>query len=94
MMERAGYSNFESTPGWRPIPLERLVYEQPDVVAAAFYESLAQSRNTWSASRHPIAQRQLQGSHAVPLRGAWTSCGGWFIMDAIEALAKQRANAS
>jgi len=91
MMETAGYSNFESDPGWRPIPLERLVYEQPEIVAAAFFETFAHHRNAWSASRHPIAQQQLQGADVVPLRGAWTSCGGWFIMDAIEALAQQRA---
>jgi iron complex transport system substrate-binding protein len=41
----------------------------------------------WSATRHPVAQRQLRDQETVMLQGAWTSCGGWFLLDAIEALA-------
>ncbi len=88
MLVIAGLENFEKTPGWRSLPLERLVYEQPDVVAAAFFEALTNHPDAWSASKHPVARAQLDGPQTVPLQGAWTACGGWFILDAVEALAE------
>jgi len=84
----AGLENFQTEPGWRSLPLERLAYEQPDVIATSFFDTTASPSNGWSASRHPIAREQLTGSNVVPLQGAWTACGGWFIMDAVEALAE------
>ena len=27
----------------------------------------------------------------VPLNGAWTACGAWFLLDAVEALARSAA---
>ena len=87
MLVAAGLENFQENPGWRSLPLERLAYEQPDVVAAAFFETLTNHPNAWSASNHPVARAQLQEPSTVPLQGAWTACGGWFILDAIEALA-------
>ncbi len=87
MLLAAGLDNFQEKPGWHPIPLERLIFEQPDVVAAAFFETGNQYRSIWSAARHPVAQQQLKGANVVALHGAWTACGGWYIMDAIEALA-------
>lgn len=87
MLLAAGYENFQEKPGWRPIPLERLAYDQPDVIAAAFFEQLTNHPDAWSPMNHPIAKRQMQEQTLVPLQGAWTACGGWFILDAIEALA-------
>ncbi|MCA8893461.1 MAG: ABC transporter substrate-binding protein, partial [Hyphomonas sp.] len=37
MLKAAGLQNFEEEPGWRDIPLEKLAYEQPDVIAAAVF---------------------------------------------------------
>ena len=87
MLAAAGYANFQRRPGWNPLPLERLAYEAPDVVAAAFYEGDAGATDRWSAARHPIARAQLENLPVVSLEGAWTSCGGWFLVDAVEALA-------
>lgn len=87
MLVAAGLENFQESPGWRSLPLERLAYEQPDLVAAAFFETLTNHPDAWSASKHPVARAQLEGPDMIPLRGAWTACGGWFILDAIEALA-------
>ncbi|MEM6411406.1 MAG: ABC transporter substrate-binding protein [Pseudomonadota bacterium] len=86
MLVAAGLQNFQEQPGWNPIPLERLAYEQPDLVAAAFFETLTNHPDAWSASRHPVARAQLAEPDTVPIQGAWTACGGWFILDAIEAL--------
>lgn len=87
MLRAAGFRNFQQEPGWHPLPLERLARERPDVVAAAFFGSDA-LLDRWSAARHPIARAQLRGRPVVGLNGAWTACGGWFLLDAVEALAR------
>ena len=87
MLEAAGLTNFERREGWHPIPLERLAYEKPDVVAGAFFDSNENHAALWSAMRHPVARRQMENLPTVMLPGAWTACGGWFLLDAIEALA-------
>ena len=88
MMVAAGFTNFQQTPGWHTIPLERLAYEQPDVIAAAFFNQASDAPAHWSAMNHPVAQRQMDELPVVRLDGAWTACGSWFILDAIEALAE------
>lgn len=87
MLLAAGLGNFENRAGWHSLPLERLAYEQPDVVAAAFFDAGTNHPAQWSAMRHPIAKRQMSDRPTVLLQGSWTSCGGWFLLDAIEALA-------
>jgi len=92
MLQAAGLENFERQPGWRSIPLERLAYEQPDVVAAAFFDTGSINPSHWSAMRHPLAKEQMQEQPTVMLQGAWTSCSGWYLLDAIEALAAARSH--
>jgi iron complex transport system substrate-binding protein len=87
MLQAAGFENFERQPGWRSIPLERLAYEQPDVVAAAFFNANNVNPSHWSPMRHPVAREQMQQQPTVMLQGAWTSCSGWYLLDAVEALA-------
>lgn len=89
MLLAAGLENFEERAGWHSLPLERLAYDQPDMVAAAFFDARTNHPAMWSAMRHPVARRQVSEQPAVLLQGAWTSCGGWFLLDAIEALAAQ-----
>lgn len=91
MMVAAGLTNFEKTPGWKSLPLERLAYEQPELVAAAYFDTLTNHPDAWSASRHPVAQKQLNGPDTVSIKGAWLACGGWFIVNGIEALAESAA---
>lgn len=85
MMERAGLENFETVPGWRPIPLERLARDRPDRIIFADFEGGA---GPWSAMRHPLAADQLASLPVTRIEGAWTACGGWFLVDAIEAMAR------
>jgi iron complex transport system substrate-binding protein len=87
MMNAAGIDNFQTEEGWRPLPLERLAYERPDLVAAAFFGVGTNHPDGWSAARHPVARAQLAERPRVDLEGAWTACGGWFVLDAVEALA-------
>lgn len=86
LMTAAGLANFEREEGWRPLPLERLAYQRPDLIAAAIFG--AGNPDAWSAARHPIARGKLREQTVVPIDGAWTACGGWFVLDAVEALAK------
>ena len=88
MLTAAGLENFQARPGWRSIPLERLAYEQPRLIAAAFFGSLTNHPHGWSPARHPVARTQLAERAVVPIEGAWTACGAWFLMDAVEALAQ------
>ncbi len=88
MLLAAGFRNFEARPGWRQIPLESLAYKQPDVVAAAFFNQLTDNPDAWNPMKHPVAKRQMRDETVVPIEGAWTACSGWFIIDAIEALAE------
>lgn len=89
MLLAAGLTNFSEKPGWHSLPLERLAYQRPELVAAAFYDAKTNHGNGWSAARHPIAKRELAEADVVVLEGAWLACGGWFILEAIEALAEQ-----
>ena len=87
MLLAAGLENFEEQRGWRSIPLERLAFEQPDVIAAAFFDVDTNHPAMWSPMRHPVARQKMRDRPTVMLDSAWTSCGGWFLIDAIEALA-------
>lgn len=91
MLLAAGLANFQQEPGWRPIPLERLAREQPETIAYASFGAGAEHPDAWSAMRHPLAQAQLADREVVPLDGAWTACGAWFLLDAVEALARSAA---
>jgi iron complex transport system substrate-binding protein len=92
LISAAGFENYETDAGWRSIPLEELVYSKPDTIAAAYFQNRASQPDAWSSMRHPIAQRQLASQDVVQLDGAWVSCGGWYLMDAVEALAAAGAD--
>lgn len=94
MLTAAGLRNFQTLPGWRSLPLERLAYEQPDVIAAAFFDENIRHPGMWSAMRHPVAKQQIGERPNASIDGAWTACGGWFLLDAIESLAAVAATAS
>ncbi|WP_238550649.1 ABC transporter substrate-binding protein [Blastomonas sp. AAP53] len=89
LIELAGYRNFQQQPGWQPLPLERLAYERPDRVAMAWFGRRDYNPDLWSAARHPLMDR-ASDQPPIGLEGAWTSCGGWFVLDAAEALARAR----
>ncbi|MDE0789818.1 MAG: ABC transporter substrate-binding protein [Woeseiaceae bacterium] len=91
MFQAADLGNFQRQPGWRSIPLERLAYEQPAVIAAAFFTAEENYPSMWSPMRHPVAKKQMIDQPTVMLQGAWTACAGWYLLDAIEALAKSAA---
>lgn len=84
----AGLENFQKEAGWRPLPLERLAYEQPDLIAAAFFDAKNSRPDAWSAMNHPVARAQLKRNSVIPLNSAWTSCNGWYLIEGVEALSE------
>lgn len=87
LLAAAGYDNFLTEPGFREIPLERLARERPDRLVPAFYDDPEAHAGHWSAARHPLVRSLFAAGPVTPLSGAWTACGGWFLLDAVEALA-------
>lgn len=93
MIEAAGLENFDTQPGWRPVPLEQLASAQPDVIVAAFFGHAQVQQDAWSPARHPILARAMEARPTAQLEGAWTACGGWFLVEAVESLAMARDDA-
>ncbi len=87
----AGLDNFQSRAGWHPIPLERLAYEAPDGIARATFGAGTDHDDAWTAFRHPVTRRALRSVPVAVVDGATTSCGGWFVADAVAALAALKA---
>ena len=88
LITAAGLTNYEPRPGWHPLPLERLASDTPDLIATSYFDTSAHSQDRWSAARHPVARQQVANKTPVNLPGAWTACGAWFALDALEALAE------
>ena len=86
----AGLDNFQTRRGWHPIPLETLAYENPHLVARADFGEGTNHDDAWTAFRHPVAKRAMRTVPVAAVDGATTSCGGWFVADAVTALAAVR----
>jgi iron complex transport system substrate-binding protein len=87
MLRVAGLANFQQARGWRQLPLERLAYQSPQLVAFASFGMGSAHDRARTPARHPVARRRTGHVPVVPLDGATTSCGGWFLLDAVETLA-------
>jgi iron complex transport system substrate-binding protein len=86
IIRAAGLANFQNEPGWREIPLERLASAQPDLIAAAFFTQTHRHQDIWSAARHPLITNAMTDRPVAQLDSAWISCGGWFLVEAVERL--------
>lgn len=88
VLRAGGLRNFVTTAGWGPLPLEQLAYRRPDAIVSAFFDTRWNRPDPWSAAAHPVVARAIAGKPAAALPGAWTACGGWFVLDAAERLAR------
>jgi len=86
LFKAVGLANFQTEPGWRSLPLERLAYEGPDLIAYAMFGDGGSYNLAWTPARHPVARRRMAQVPVVELDGATTLCGGWFLVQALEAL--------
>ena len=91
LIAAAGLNNFSDEMGWRSIPLERLAYETPDVYAVPGFDK-TNHNVVWTPFRHPVAVRRVEAGPTIRIDGATTSCGAWFLADAVEALAAGAAS--
>ena len=57
------------------------------MIAEATFGTGANHDDAWTLFRHPVAKRAMQSVPLAALDGATTSCGGWFLADAVAALA-------
>lgn len=89
ILNAAGYRNYLTQPGWRPLPLEQLAYRRPDLIVAARFGPAGTYTDRWSAARHPIVDRATATTPVVRVDGSVTACGAWFVLDAVEAIAHQ-----
>ena len=94
VLTAAGLDNFQSRRGWQPIPLEALAYETPALVARADFGEGTSHDDAWTSFRHPVVRRTVRAVPVARLDGATTSCGGWFVADAVAALAALRRGPS
>lgn len=83
----AGGKNFVRRAGWGTAPLERLAYDNPDIIAASFFDGDDAETDLWSPTRHPVARRAMKDSDVISIPGAWTACSAWFVIDAVDAMA-------
>ncbi len=90
LIEMAGFDNFQRQPGWRSIPLERLAYETPDRYAVGGFGAEQDRESPWTPFRHPVATRRVAEGPMTAIDGATVTCGGWYLMDAMEALVELR----
>jgi iron complex transport system substrate-binding protein len=88
LFRTVGLRNFQTGRGWRPLPLERLAYERPDLIAYASFGDAAAYNRAWTPARHPVARERMSQVPVVTLDGATTACGGWFVIHALEELAR------
>ncbi len=96
VLEAAGGRNYgaaDGASGWRTLSLEHLVFERPDMVAAAFFTGFAETSDRWSPARHPLAREFLADRPAAWIDGATMACPAWFVLDAAEAIADLRESA-
>lgn len=84
----AGLNNYQEKAGWHPLPLEKLVLREPAMLAAGQFGSPDTAVDPWSRARHPLIADLSSNVPSVDLPGAWTSCGAWFLLDAVAALAE------
>ena len=87
MMVKAGLVNFQQQKGWNALPLERLITEQPAMVVTAFFTAQSPHQDYWSQARHPLVRQMLANLPVARLDGGATACSGWFMVDAMEAMA-------
>lgn len=92
LIKAAGHKNFENSFGWRSLPLEKLAYQSPDIVASGFFESGDLVTDRWTPARHSVATRLLATTKTYSIPGAWTACNSWSLVDVVEELATLDSN--
>ncbi|MCA8900705.1 MAG: ABC transporter substrate-binding protein [Hyphomonas sp.] len=81
ILTAAGLTNAATRPGWHSVDLEALVLSPPDVALTAFFDFDNDASDQWSASRHPVLQRIMDGARTYSLDESRLTCPAWFVAD-------------
>ncbi|GGY56236.1 ABC transporter substrate-binding protein [Parvularcula lutaonensis] len=89
VLSAAGLENYETRPGWHPLPLERLAYESPDRLVTGFFDSRDRFEGRWDSLRHPVA-RDLMALPRTDVPGALLGCAAFPLGEAIRLIREGR----
>jgi iron complex transport system substrate-binding protein len=81
IVQAAGLTNAETSPGWHMISLESLVRSPPSAALTAFFGFDADATDQWSASRHPVLKRILSDADTYAMDESRLTCPAWFVAD-------------
>lgn len=70
--------------GWRPLPLEALIVDPPDVIIGAFFDSKAVHHSDWGLLRHPVVKRMFKDIPTIFVPGRLLACRAFTFVDAAE----------
>jgi iron complex transport system substrate-binding protein len=96
LLEAANLENAaarDGAAGWRSLPLESLIDQEPDLVVTAFFDGASAPVDSWAMARHPVFQDLFDRSIRVELHGADVSCSAWTLAAAARR-AREQANAA
>jgi iron complex transport system substrate-binding protein len=92
VLTAAGLRNLAPAPYFSEIPLERLVANPPPALVLGFYDASGVAAQHWGPGRHE-AMRKIVRDHAIAtLPASIMGCPAWFVGDAVEDLARARAD--
>lgn len=75
--------------GWQTMPLEKFVFDPPDVLIGSFYDLPGSQMSNWSLSRHARVKAMLEEIPVIYVPGRYLSCNGLFSVDAAEYIRTQ-----
>lgn len=87
ILTAAGVENLavrEGKVGWSALPLEALLYQQPDLMIAAFFNTQTEQANHWSLRRHRAAGQVLNRATTIELPPDLLGCSAWYAVNAAE----------
>lgn len=94
ILAAAGVSNLtaeKGRSGWAWVDMEALALDPPDLFVTGFFDKRERAVDNWSPSRHAFLREELASRPAVHLASREVACSGWFVIDAIEAIAARRS---
>jgi iron complex transport system substrate-binding protein len=86
----AGFVNTQKRVGWSSIRLENIAHYKTDFIFSSLKTNRTGSQNQWNATKHPMFKEFITARHQASLPVSLTSCGAWYVIDAIEQLVSER----
>ncbi len=91
MLRRLGFRLQTQTPGFQPMPPERLLSVKPDVFALGFYDNAYDMPHV--PGRHPLVRAYIAQKPNFIMPKTLLACSGWFTAYDLQALSVAEARA-